>query len=121
MIPLIVLFSFISSNIIANDAFKIQPRIVGGYSASSGQFPYYGFLEIEHEHPNKTMACGSALIHNEWIITAAHCLRGREKLTVHLGKTVLNIVEDGHVFISVEKKDFFIHPHYKSEALNDIG
>lgn len=122
MIALIVLLSFISSHIVVNDALKIQPRIVGGYTAFLGQFPYYGFLEIKHQEPNKTMVCGSALISDEWIITAAHCLREKEKLVVHLGKTVLNMVEHGHVSISVKKIDFFIHPHYKSGAnLNDIG
>lgn len=122
MIALIVLFLFIYSHIVVNDAFKIQPRIVGGYSASSGQFAYYGFLEIKHQEPNKTMACGCALISDEWIIAAAHCLQEKESLVVHLGKTVLNKVEDGHVFVSVKKKDFFIHPNYRSESvLNDIG
>lgn len=105
-----------------NNAFEIQPKIVRGYSAESGQFPFYAFLEAQYRNPMEVSACGATLISDQWLITAAHCLCDVNKLTVHLGKTVLNRPERSHVPIPVGRNNFFIFPGYKPEdVLHDIG
>uniref|UniRef100_A0A182XIW6 Peptidase S1 domain-containing protein n=1 Tax=Anopheles quadriannulatus TaxID=34691 RepID=A0A182XIW6_ANOQN len=43
-------------------------RIVNGFPASLGQFPYQVFLIGDG-----SLACGGSLISAEWVLTAAHC------------------------------------------------
>lgn len=46
-----------------------QPRIVGGNSASEGQFPHQVLLRIG----NNGM-CGGSIISENYVVTAAHCV-----------------------------------------------
>jgi len=116
----VVLVAF--SLIVINNAFEIQPKIVRGYSAESGQFPFFAFLESQHRNPMNMLVCGATLISDQWLITAAHCLNDVNKLTVHLGRTVLNRPERSHVPIPVERNNFFIFPGYEPEdVLHDIA
>ena len=129
MVKLTFVVSVLFSLIVINNAFKIEPKIVRGWNAQSGQFPFFGFLEIVNskrflfwEMGEEVSGCGASLISDEWAITAAHCVRTAKKLVIHFGKTNLNKVQNTHVPIAVEKKDFLIFPQYNHrEALHDIG
>lgn len=50
-----------------------QPRIIGGYPASSEDFPFYAFIQFN------SLYCGGAIINPLWIISAAHCAKGNIK------------------------------------------
>lgn len=122
MVKLAFVVSVVFSLIVINKAFEIQPRIVRGYSAKSGQFPFFAFLQAQNGSPREISACGATLISDEWLLTAAHCLRDATKLVVHLGKTVLNRPENSHVAIPVDRENLFIFPGYEPEnVLHDIG
>ena len=47
-----------------------QPRIVGGYEAKVGRYPYQVALLMEDQ---KTAFCGGTLITPTWVLSAAHC------------------------------------------------
>lgn len=48
-------------------------RIVGGWEAVNGQFPYT--VSIRGVGPTGGVAgCTGSILSNEWILTAAHCL-----------------------------------------------
>lgn len=107
--------------VVANHAYTIQPRIVDGEKAKSGQFPYYAFLDIKLNE-REGSACGASLINNEWLITAAHCLKNAQSVDVHLGEHQLNYRKAGHKAFTIESDEFYTHPEYKHNiALNDIG
>lgn len=46
-----------------------QPRIVGGNSASEGQFPHQVLLRIGNNG-----LCGGSIISENYVVTAAHCV-----------------------------------------------
>lgn len=106
----------------ANHAYEIQPRIVGGQAANSGQFPFYGFLNVRYTTPGKGTACGASLISDEWILTAAHCLEDAGKLIVSLGEYDLTKPEPENLDITVPLDGLHPHPEYDPNLnLHDIG
>lgn len=117
IVAVLVLFSYFATN----DAFKIQPKIINGQNAYDGQFPYYTSLQILLESGNGS-SCGGTLISDKWVLTAAHCLTGAQRLVVHLGKSQLHHYEMSHVSIHVDWNNLNIHPDYfKVPYGNDIG
>lgn len=116
---LIALIAF--SYFATNNAFKLDSRIVDGQQAKTGQFPYYAFLNIRLSK-NKGAACGASLLSDEWLLTAAHCLRGAKSLEVVLGESQLEHFEPSAIVVPVGSDGFYTHPDYNpSAALNDIG
>lgn len=115
-----VLFAYFA----VNSAFKLQPKIVNGYRAEVGQFPFFTFLQIQHIEANKQLACGGTLISDKFILTAAHCLVEARSLVAHFGKSQLDHVESSHVKISVSASNFHIHSDVvlsQTVVRNDIG
>lgn len=107
-------------------AFEIQPRIMGGNQAHSGQFPYFvhfeAYLGTEYEPEVKHFVslCGAAIIDNEWILTAAHCLNDAKFLNVYFGSTHLHEAKLSNEVMAIARDNFYIHPAYDKDS-NDIG
>jgi hypothetical protein len=59
-------------------------RIVGGMDTYYGEVPWQVLL---HEKVgNAILQCGAVLIHNKWIITAAHCMQNNGTFKIFFGK-----------------------------------
>ncbi|XP_058804495.1 transmembrane protease serine 9-like [Phymastichus coffea] len=62
-------------------------RIVGGYKTTISEHPYQVFLRY-----NGRYRCGGAILSEEWIITAAHCLKSvfPSSLSIKAGSSTLS-------------------------------
>ncbi|XP_066594731.1 chymotrypsin-2-like [Prorops nasuta] len=89
-------------------------RIVGGKDSSEGKYPYQVSIQYIGRHN-----CGGSIINKRYILTAAHCLRGRIQnfLTIVAGITRLDSAGDEY-----KVESFLIHPEYDPVLIiNDIG
>ncbi|XP_066293152.1 trypsin-2-like isoform X1 [Branchiostoma lanceolatum] len=83
-------------------------RIVGGSDAEHGAWPWqvslralpYGIFHF----------CGGALIHRQWVVTAAHCVSDGSKPYVTLGDSRLS--GDDGTERTIRTRRVFIHPSY---------
>ena len=78
----------------------LEPRIVGGEPAQSGDYPWAASIAVVQQNGSLFSYCGGSLISPEWVLTAAHCpvqvghkvILGRLNLTTNEGE-VLNVVQ----------------------------
>lgn len=129
MSKLIVAISIALAYLTIGNAFNVQPRIINGFKANSGQFPYFAHLLIMEPRSSNLKAnqalakgCGATLISDQWLLTAAHCLATGKNLTAYLGTTTRapDHLDPGHLVISVDRNNFYIHPNF-TEVWNDIA
>ncbi|XP_074066503.1 enteropeptidase [Macrotis lagotis] len=95
-------------------------KIAGGNNAKEGAWPWMVSLYF-NEHP----LCGASLISNEWLVSAAHCVYGRNLITSQwkavLGlHTTLNLTNSQTVIQLIDQ--IIINPHYNKRTKdNDIA
>lgn len=127
MFNFVIVILVVVLHLTVNIAFEIQPRIIRGNPARSGQFPYFAYLEsyIRTEYGPTVQhigsICGAAIISNEWLLTAAHCLNDVKHLKALFGATSLQFKEPGDFFINITRDNFHVHPEYTKGSTNDIG
>lgn len=97
---------------------KITPKIVGGTESSINHYPWIVALKVgDHQF------CGGALINDEWVMTASHCIDGdsAEDLTLALGDHDLSTeTETNHVNVGV--KQIIMHADYDTHTMdNDVA
>lgn len=90
-----------------------QTRIMGGEAAPVGEYPWVVAI---HEIGDPEPYCMGALIHAEWIITAAHCLENSNSSRV-LRPTEILLLIGGYDYknndgIKVMAKHIIQHPDY---------
>lgn len=97
-----------------DDYIDNDERIVGGFSAVAGQYPYQVSLRRKNSH-----FCGGSIIGPDWVVTAAHCLAGKSTASVIIVVGTLFLNSGGTTYKSAQ---FIIHERFSRSSLtNDIA
>ncbi|XP_057314060.1 zinc metalloproteinase nas-15-like isoform X2 [Hydractinia symbiolongicarpus] len=95
-------------------------KVIGGVDAKPGAWPWQARL---YKTNTKTSYCGASLISTNWLVTAAHCVKGKSALeiTVHLG--VHSLAKNEKSLQKIPVRQVIIHHSYgrPSRMNNDIA
>ncbi|KAL1512801.1 hypothetical protein ABEB36_002328 [Hypothenemus hampei] len=78
----------------------LENRIYGGEKADLDDFPWMALIEYERPNRQRGFYCGGVLINSRYVLTAAHCLKGKDLppnwkiVSVRLGEYNTDTEED---------------------------
>nr|XP_002716708.1 enteropeptidase [Oryctolagus cuniculus] len=94
----------------------VSPRIVGGTNANEGAWPWIVAL-----HYNGQLLCGASLVSRDWLVSAAHCVYGRNmeptRWTAILGLHMTSNLTSPHI-VTRRIDEIVINPHYNERRKN---
>mmetsp|Transcript_8962 Transcript_8962/g.21316 ORF Transcript_8962/g.21316 Transcript_8962/m.21316 type:complete len:1059 (-) Transcript_8962:2662-5838(-) len=101
----IFLLVTISSTIAERDLAKVSPRIIGGFDAPQGRYPYI----VELVNPDGSPRCGGILVATDVVLTAAHCSGGLG--FAYIGRWNRDNPNEGYDNFTMKEIEY-IHPQF---------
>merc|ERR1712121_1527 len=93
-----------------------KDRIVGGHEAEPNQWPWQVALFVDN-----AWFCGGALISENWVLTAAHCVDGATYFDIMAGAHVVRASSEPNR-VEITSYNGFTHPQWDDYDLsNDIA
>ncbi|CAG5110230.1 Oidioi.mRNA.OKI2018_I69.chr2.g4651.t1.cds [Oikopleura dioica] len=95
-------------------------KIVGGVNAEEGSWPWITRLFLtESIGGGSGFLCSGSIIHNHWVLSAAHCCDGIAEVVATFGDISRSTFESGQ--FSLTSTTFFNHPEWGQGADGDFG
>ncbi|XP_048201899.1 enteropeptidase [Perognathus longimembris pacificus] len=96
---------------------EVSPKVVGGSDAEAGAWPWLAALYYRGQ-----MLCGASLVSREWLVSAAHCVYGRNvdpsKWTAVLGLHMKSNLTSPHIVTRLIDQ-IVINPNYNKRTKNN--
>lgn len=87
--------------------------IVGGTDVNpAGNRPYQVYIQYISE--GKPWMCGGSLVHERWVLTAAHCMKGASNVTITAGIHNIDSPEPGSQ--KIPAKRYIIYEDYQDQG-----
>ena len=96
-------------------------RIIGGKKAEIADHSHHVLLILTDTKGNDSY-CGGSIIHNNWILSAAHCTINQMSITVIAGMNDVNKMQEAWIFRNISTRNFVSHKDYNGQTFsNDIS
>lgn len=92
--------------------------------ADFGEFPAHAAILKRISPGDSLFVCSAVLISNQWLVTAAHCVRRirAEDIKVRLGEWDVSKDDEFYPFVESNIRELIIHPEFQASSLaNDIA
>ncbi|XP_078088504.1 coagulation factor VII-like [Mustelus asterias] len=100
-----------------SDEFERMGRIVGGSDALKGEYPWQVLLNYKQE-----MDCGAVLLSPQWVVTAAHCVYGKNMEDIQLVAGEHKLTKEEFTEQRRNVSRMIIHKNYNKITIdNDIA
>jgi len=112
-----VILFMVAVLIVVSEAKNIETRVVHGSPAVQFQFPWHVSLRITVTNSAHQSFCGGSLISDQFILTAASCLRNVQSIQCDLGSILFS-----DPLISIHSTQFLTHPQHNANFnTNDVA
>ena len=99
----------------SNQTSNIRTRIVGGHKAIPDEFPFMVMLLDNVNDVWRFAGCGASLIHDDLILTAAHCVTGKLDGAYINANNPYN-QNDGAKWTMIKIAAKYVHPKYRGST-----
>lgn len=101
-----------------------QPALGTEVTADFGEFPAHAAILKRISPGDSLFVCSAVLVSNQWLATAAHCVRRSrpDELKIRLGEWDVNRDDEFYPFVESNVREIIIHPEFQPTSLhNDIA